>query len=178
MIEDIESYLRWFEGINRRAIRDIGVLPEEAEGWRPQNDEGERTWDIGTIVGHMSASRLYFASAYRNEGWIMDPWEVDTSRRADWIPSLERSAELFRERLQGTPNDWLRRAIELIDEPGRTISGWRVLMMNAEHDVHHRSQIDTYAGINGWPIEHIFGRAAEQVAAQRDSQIEKFRARS
>ena len=46
-------------------------------------------------------------------------------------------------------------------------------MMMAEHDVHHRSQIDAYAGINGWPIEHIFGRTAEQVTSEREAQIKK-----
>jgi uncharacterized damage-inducible protein DinB len=38
-------------------------------------------------------------------------------------------------------------------------------MMMLEHDVHHRSQIDTYAGLNGWEVPQIYGRAAEQIGA-------------
>jgi uncharacterized damage-inducible protein DinB len=34
----------------------------------------------------------------------------------------------------------------MIDTPG-SLSGWRILMMMLEHEVHHRSQIDTYAGL-------------------------------
>jgi hypothetical protein len=68
MITDIASFLGYFEGVNKRALRDIGSLPAAAETWR--------------------------------------------------------------------------------------------------HDVHHRSQIDTYAGIAGWPVQQIFGRTAEQVGLQ------------
>jgi hypothetical protein len=37
----------------------------------------------------------------------------------------------------------------MIDTPGATLSGWRVLMMMIEHEAHHRSQIDAYAGLEG-----------------------------
>jgi len=73
---------------------------------------------------------------------------------------------------------WLQRRIELIDTPGATVSGWRLLLMMVEHDVHHRSQIDTYAGINGWPVPDIFERKAEEVAALRDDQQRKAAERS
>ena len=43
----------------------------------------------------------------------------------------------------------------MIDTDGE-LSGWRVLLLMMEHDIHHRSQIDTYAGINGWgPAGHL-----------------------
>jgi uncharacterized damage-inducible protein DinB len=53
------------------------------------------------------------------------------------------------------------------------LSGWRVLMMMMEHDIHHRSQIDTYAGINGWPVPDIYGRSAEQILDLQDSERAK-----
>jgi len=178
MITDIDSYLRYFDAVHRRSVRDIGMLPATAEGWRPATGEGENAWDIGQLVAHMAASRLYFASAYRDEGWIFERWPLDTSKRESWLPSLERSAEEFKQRLARTPNTWLQRRIELIDTPGATVSGWRLLLMMVEHDVHHRSQIDTYAGINGWPVPDIFERKAEEVAALRDDQQRKAAERS
>ena len=39
-------------------------------------------------------------------------------------------------------------------------------MMMIENEVHHRSQIDAYAGLEGWPVPDIFnrsGRAGERV---------------
>ena len=44
-----------------------------------------------------------------------------------------------------------------------TLPGWRVLLMMMEHDIHHRSQIDTYAGTQGWPVPDIFGRPWAQI---------------
>jgi len=72
-----------------------------------------------------------------------------------------------------TPADWLTRRIEMIDTPGQSLAGWRLLMMMLEHEVHHRSQIDTYAGLQGWPVPDIFGRSAESIDALQDAQRAK-----
>jgi len=42
--------------------------------------------------------------------------------------------------------------------------------------VHHRSQIDTYAGLQGWPVPDIFGRSAESINALQDAQRAKLAA--
>jgi uncharacterized damage-inducible protein DinB len=46
-------------------------------------------------------------------------------------------------------------------------------MMMMEHDIHHRSQIDTYAGMNGWDVPQIYGRQAEQIGRLQDAQRAK-----
>jgi hypothetical protein len=49
-------------------------------------------------------------------------------------------------------------------------------MMMLEHEVHHRSQIDTYAGLEGWPVPDIFGRSAESIdALQSDQRLKHAR---
>jgi uncharacterized damage-inducible protein DinB len=65
----------------------------------------------------------------------------------------------------------------MIDTPG-ALSGWRILMMMLEHEVHHRSQIDTYAGLEGWPVPDIFGRSAETISALQLAQKRKATARA
>lgn len=166
MLTSVAGFLRYFDSVHRRALRDIGALPEEADGWRPAIGAGEKAWSINTIIGHMAGSRLYFASAYRGEGWLSPP-PPDVSRRERWQPALQASAEALHERLADTPAEWLNRAVPMIDSEG-ALSGWRILMLLLEHEIHHRSQIDTYAGINGWDVPDIFGRSAEQVGmAQR-----------
>jgi uncharacterized damage-inducible protein DinB len=77
--------------------------------------------------------------------------------------------------LKDTPPAWLTRRIEAIDTPGSTLSGWRILMMMVEHEVHHRSQIDAYAGLLGWPVPDIFDRSAEAVAALENEQRARYR---
>jgi uncharacterized damage-inducible protein DinB len=173
MFKDISTFLRYFDSVNRRAIRDISALPSEASGWKPATGEGEKAWSINTLVGHMCGSRLYFASAYRGEGWVT-PEPPDVSRPELWVPALEASAAEFRQQIESTPDEWLERKVEMIDGQG-ALSGWRLLMMMMEHDIHHRSQIDTYAGINGWDVPDIYNRSAEHIATKQDEQRSKFR---
>lgn len=168
MIRSIPGFFSYFDAVHRRAVRDIGALPAEAEGWAPRGGAGEHAWSINTLVGHMAGSRLYFASAYLGRGWISPP-PPDVSRRSLWAPALEASARDLHALLEGTPDAWLDRKIEMIDTSG-ALSGWRILMMMVEHDIHHRSQIDTYAGINGWPVPDIYGRSAETIGSLQDAQ--------
>ena len=175
MITDTASYLRFFDSVMRRTERDIAALPSEAHAWRPPPLAGENEWSIGEIVGHIGTSRLYFASAYRNEGWIWVPAESDPHDPRTWLPWLKASGARFVESLKDTPGEWLHRRVEMIDTPGASLSGWRLLMMNVEHEVHHRSQIDAYAGLQGWPVPDIFNRSAESITALQDEQRAKHR---
>lgn len=162
MLNDPQTFLRYFDSIHRRTVRDIQALPPPAESWTPPAGEGEKSWSIAQIVHHLCESRIYFAHAYRNEGWVYD-WPVpDTRAQSHWVPALEAAAAEFRSRLEGTPPEWLQRRIKMIDTDG-SLSGWRILMMLVEHEVHHRSQIDTYAGLQGWDVPQIYGRTREQI---------------
>ncbi len=169
MLTDPQEFLRYFDSIHRRTTRDIAALPSPAESWKPPAGEGENAWSIAEIVHHICESRMYFARAYRNEGWLYD-WPVpSTASQSNWVPALEESAAEFRRRLDGTPAEWLSRRIRMIDTDG-TLSGWRVLMMLIEHEVHHRSQIDTYAGVQGWDVPQIYGRTREQIDELQEQQ--------
>ena len=170
MITDIASYLRFFDSVKRRTDRDVAALPSGAAAWRPPTTDGEAGWSIGQIVGHIGTSRLYFASAYRGEGWIYPPAEHDAADQRTWLRWLAVSATRFTTLLTDTPDEWLTRRIEMIDTPGAALSGWRLLMMMLEHEVHHRSQIDTYAGLEGWPVPDIFNRSAETIGTLQADQ--------
>jgi len=175
MITDIGSYLKFFDSVRRRTERDVAALPAEAAAWRPPAAAGEAEWSIGRIIGHLGGSRLYFASAYRGEGWIMPTTlEIDENDAATWLPWLRTSAERFAARLADTPPEWLTRRVETLDTPGATLSGWRILMMHLEHEVHHRSQIDAYAGLQGWPVPDIFNRSAEHISSLQDAQRARY----
>ena len=169
MFTDIDAFLRYFDGVHRRTLRDVSALPPEAESYRPRTGEGENAWGINDIVRHIAGSRLYFARAYRGEGWLFDGPLRAVNSRQDWGAALEESLAEFRRRLEGTPPEWLERRVQMIDTDG-TLAGWRILMMCLEHEVHHRSQIDTYAGLQGWRVPDIYGRSAEQIGRERERQ--------
>jgi len=173
MITDVESFLRFFDSVRRRTERDIAALPPAAATWQPPAADGEAGWSIGELVGHIGAIRLYFASAYRGEGWILTEPEIDRARQDTWVPWLASSAERFVALMRDTPATWLARRIEMIDTPG-TLPGWRLLMMMLEHEVHHRSQIDTYAGLQGWHVPQIFERTFESITALQPEQRARY----
>ena len=177
MITDIGSYLKFFDSVRRRTERDVAALPPEAAAWRPPAIAGEAEWSIGQIINHLGGSRLYFASAYRGEGWLWTRTDevMDADDPKTWLPWLRTSAERFAATLTDTPAEWLNRRIEMIDTPGAALSGWRILMMMIEHEVHHRSQIDAYAGLQGWPVPDIFNRSAEHITTLQSEQRAKYR---
>jgi uncharacterized damage-inducible protein DinB len=174
MITDVAAYLRFFDSVRRRTERDVAALPPDAAAWRPPVIAGETGWSLGEIVAHVGVSRVYFANAYRNEGWLWPTPECDPGDQRTWLPWLRASAERYVELLKDTPDEWLNRRIEMIDTPGATLAGWRLLMMMIEHEVHHRSQIDAYAGLQGWPVPDIFNRSAESISALEPAQRAKY----
>jgi uncharacterized damage-inducible protein DinB len=173
MIRDLDAFLDWFEGVHRRTVRDVSILPAEAERWKPgSTDEGEASWGVPDLVRHMAEARSYFAGAFLGNGWIWDTWPEELATKDTWAPALDVSMRDFRERLAGS-GDRLEVRIELIANPGRTMSAWRALMMMTEHEIAHRAQIGTYAGLNGWPVAQIFDRTNEWVRAQREDERKK-----
>lgn len=163
MLTSIQDFIRYYQGVNRRAMRDIAALPPEAQGWRPPAGEGEQAWEIGQLVAHIVDTRRMFLSVYSATGWKMSlPQALP---REAWVPELEASSADLVSALAGTPDEWLRRRVPAIDGSDATLAGWRALMNMVEHEVHHRSQIDAYAGLNGWRVPQIFNRTAEDVAA-------------
>ena len=173
MIADVASFLRYFEGIHARTVRDVGVLPREAESWRPPpSDDAEASWGVPEIVRHIAEARRFFTSAFLGKGWVWDDWPEQLGSRESWVPALDASRDEVVAALGNAPEERLSARVEAIAGEGRPLSAWRLLMMMTEHEVHHRSQIETYAGLNGWPVNQIFGRTNEWVVAQRDSERE------
>ena len=161
MFTSITAALRYFDSVHQRTMRDIGALPAAADGWTPPSGWDEGAWSINTLIGHIATTRLFFVRAYRGEGWRPPP-PSDPPARARWLTVLTDSAAEIHRLLEGTPDAWLERRIPMMDTEG-SLSGARILLLMAEHEIHHRSQIDTYAGLNGWRVPHLYGRGWEEI---------------
>ena len=173
MISDVGAFLDWFRGIHGRTVRDVSLLPPEAQTWRPDvpGEDGEM-WGIPKLVAHIAEARGFFAGAFNGRGWIWDVWPELLARSA-WLEALETSMASLRSALEQGGPERLTAKIPMIDTPDRSMSGWRALMMMAEHEVAHRAQIGAYAGLNGWPVAQIFDRDNEWVVAQREIQLRR-----
>jgi uncharacterized damage-inducible protein DinB len=161
MITSMEAFLSYFRGVHQRTLRDVGLLPPEAGPWTPPVQVGEPPWSVQRIVGHVAAARLMFGRVYCGRGWSVPPEPVLDGPQA-WLAGLADSYQTLDALLRETSDAWLSRRVALLDEPG-DIAGWRVLMLMTEHEIHHRSQLATYAGLNGWPVADLFGRSYEQL---------------
>lgn len=173
VISDVASFLSWFEGVHRRTLRDVRLLPAEAETWVPPTGDGEAAWGIPQLVRHTAEARLYFASAFAGDGWVWDPWPADVTSPETWREALVAAMAGLGERIAGVPDERLREKVALISTDDLKVSGWRILMMMAEHEVHHRAQISAYAGLNGWPVAQTFDRTNEWVVAQRENELRR-----
>jgi uncharacterized damage-inducible protein DinB len=163
VITDIAAFLRYFDGVNRRAVRDFGSLGPAAETWKPPEQEGEDGWSVSQIVSHIATTRVFFARAYAEGAYVGENFEAPTNTREEWVAALEKSAARFHEILEATPDSHLQRRMTMLADPSRTMGAWRVLMQQVEHEIHHRSQVQTYAGLYGWGVSQIFGQRAEDV---------------
>ncbi len=171
MIADIASFLRYLDGVHGRTVRDVTSLPADAEAWRPPpSSDEEAPWGIPQIVKHIAEARTFFANAFVGAGWVWDPWLEGLEGKDRWVPALEQSLESVRSMLEQAPPERLSARIEGMGGEGHGLSGWRALMMMVEHEVHHRSQLATYAGLNGWPVNQIFGRTNEWVVARLEEE--------
>jgi len=52
------------------------------------------------------------------------------------------------------------------DLDGGTVKAWRFLMAMVEHEVHHRSQLDSYLSLVGVEPPQIYGWRMEDVVAK------------
>jgi uncharacterized damage-inducible protein DinB len=173
MITDLPAFVGYFQGVHRRTVRDVSDLPGEAERWKPSSSHDEESsWGVPQIVRHVAEARLFFVGAFVGGGWVWEEWPEPVEGPDTWLPALEGSLSRVADTLGDAPEDRLRTKVTPLGT-GPMLSGWRLLMMMVEHEVHHRSQLATYAGLNGWPVHQTFDLTNEWVVAQREDQLRR-----
>ncbi len=171
MLANVASFLRFFETVHARTVRDVGALPANSQAWKPPaSATGEAAWGIGEVVDHICQARAYFVGAFCGRGWrFPESTGVVAIDRATWVPALQASFAAVQGHLIAAEDAWLSRRVTTTTGEGQ-LAGWRVLMLMVEHEIHHRSQIDTYAGLQGWPVPDLFNLSYEQLA-ELDRQV-------
>jgi uncharacterized damage-inducible protein DinB len=141
MLQSVQSFIEYFEGVRCRTLRYVQVIPPDSVDWTPR--EGEFT--CGEIVRHLAAAEEMFVGVVIEGKW----------RYPGHDGALPSDLETTLARLDADHTQAMARLSELPDEelyqPRPTLNGppvkaWRLLMAMVEHEVHHRR-------FTGWALK-------------------------
>ena len=165
MIGSVREFTEYFDGVRRRTVGFVRMIPPDKVDWAPMAGE----FTCGDIVRHLAASESMFTGVVADGGW-----RYDGHQRA-LAPSLEAALGLLDARhaaavraLAKTDDAALAEPRPSLEPGARPIRGWRVLMAMCEHEVHHRSQLASYLTLLGVDTPDIFGLGVEDVARLAD----------
>ncbi len=158
-INDIASFLPYWENIRGRTMRVVRCIPPDKIEWTYAPGK----FTLGDLVRHLATIERYMyaetvagrQSAYPGCGReLADSYENVLA----YIELLHgESVEIF-SRL--TPQDLQAKCMT---PDGVPITTWKWLRAMVEHECHHRGQIYLYLAILGVPAPPLYGLTSEQV---------------
>jgi len=164
VISSVAEFVKYFDGIRRRTAVAVERVTPEVAAYRPRPSE----WTCAEIVRHISGAERFFVTKVVEDRFTTDldlgpsePWDV-TLRRLDDVHSYEMA------RLAALPDARLHEKVKDLD--GGSVSRWRFLMAMVEHEVHHRSQLDSWLALAGTEAPQIYGYTMEDVVAKVGAQ--------
>ena len=161
MIDSVEGFANYFEGVRRRTNFYLKTIPPNRLDWSPR--EGEFT--CRAIIDHLAATEKMFVGVFVSSKWKYDEHAHLGGNTLDaLLAELESVHVQTMQKLRAVPNTELNTQRPTLDGP--EIKAWRLLMMLVEHEVHHRSQLAMYLFLMGVQPPHIFGKGVEEVIAR------------
>ncbi|WP_079507533.1 DinB family protein [Mesobacillus jeotgali] len=158
MIHDIKEYVKYLDGIHKRTMQYVKVIPNDFLEWKPSEDK----FSIGDLLRHIASSRLMFLGIFEHGTWTYTGHDIGKGAFLEDISYyLEASHIKLKEGLLKIGNDVLAKKVLTLQ--GHEVSGWRILMAIPEHEIHHRGQISAYLQMNKIDPPQIFGLKIEQV---------------
>lgn len=160
MIASVAEFVRYFDGVRRRTLVAVDRLTPDLLRWRPRPGE----WTCGDIVRHVAGAERFFVTKVLEDRWTDDldpgaPLDLDGTRAR--LDAIHREQM---ERLAARPDDRLQHRLRDLD--GGTVRAWRFLMAMVEHEVHHRSQLDSWLSAAGAEAPQLYGYRMEDVLAR------------
>lgn len=160
-INNIQSFLDYFERIHERTLKAIASIPPDKIEWTYKEGKftlGDLVRHIATIERYMYAENAQFKpSAYTGCGReLAEGYEnVFSFYNEMHRQSVEIFKKLSQEDLQK----------KCTTPAGNSITLWKWLRAMVEHEIHHRGQIYIYLSILGVSSSPLYGKTAEEVAA-------------
>lgn len=162
MIETIEDFIKYFDSIRRRTLNYVRLVPPDRLDWAPK--EGEFT--CADIIRHFSVSERMFIRVAMEGRWKYEGHETEEKQALDELMALlETSHAEALQKLKQFPDPDLNAPRFGPKGDGQPLKAWRWLMVMAEHEIHHRSQLAVYLTLLGVQPPHIFGLGVEDLIA-------------
>ncbi len=139
MISGIEEFIRYFHGQRRRTQWSVDVIPPAKAHWLPW--PGEPT--PAEIICRIAAGHLMYATVVAYDYWAVEDYEVTAE---DWTQALDyfhNKTEEALDLLRPLPDSVLVEQRLRPDDNPPTLA-WRFLMAMLEHEIYHRSQLNSY----------------------------------
>lgn len=158
MIHDIKEFVGYLDGIHKRTMQYVKVIPNELLDWKPSDNK----FSTGDLLRHIGSARLMFVGVLEHGTWIYPGHDTSKGSSIEEISYyLEDCQKKLTSSLLMVGNTVLNKKILTLH--GHEVSAWRILMGISEHEIHHRGQLSTYFQMNNFDPPQIFGLKVEQV---------------
>lgn len=162
MIQSTADFIKYFEGVRRRTLNYIRVVPADRLGWSPKAGE----FTCADILRHIIAAEKMFVRVATEGRWKYEGHEAtETQSLAELVALLEATHAESINLLKQFPDQDLNKPRFGPKGEGHPLKAWRWLMAMAEHEIHHRSQLAVYLSLMGVQPPHIFGLGVEDLIA-------------
>ena len=160
MLHSVTDFIKYFESVRRRTLNYVRALPANRLGWSPKDGE----FTCADILRHFIASEKMFVGVVTEGRWHYQGHETQEKQNLEELLALLESAHSEAvEALRGLSDEALNAPRN--GPGGQPLKAWRWLMVMAEHEIHHRSQLAVYLSLMGVQPPHIFGLGVEDLIA-------------
>jgi uncharacterized damage-inducible protein DinB len=161
-IQNLNTFLEYFDKVHQRTLRVIRCIPPEKIEW----SYAPGKFTLGDLVRHIAAiNRYMFAENVQGKPSQYAGCGIELADGFDAVvqffedkhrESVEIISRLTPDGLQGkckTPG-------------GVPITVWKWLRSMTEHEIHHRGQIYLYLALLGVATPPLYGLTSEEVKAR------------
>jgi uncharacterized damage-inducible protein DinB len=150
----LHAYVR---NVHDRTYEAVELIPDDLVDWRPRPGE----FSMGELVAHIAGARHMNTRTIAGETTRYEGHELPPRAGANFIRRLaEHSSTTSLTMLASADFERL-----LSPLPGRDpVPAWRLVISGLiEHEVHHRSQLCEYLGMNGIAPPPLYGLHVEDL---------------
>ena len=147
MINDVSSFTEYYDRVHRRTLEVAQAVPPERYDRSPRL--GELT--AAELIRHIGSTGVMNARRVAGEPLRYPGHGEALGAPVEYLVFCREEA---RRVLAGMPPTRMSATVETLKGP---VEGWRLLLNNVEHEVHHRSQLCGYLSEPGIEPPALFG---------------------